>query len=107
MRDWLAVVEISANGVDAGAKTQVLGFVLREMLFRDLPVSAITGMLDIMESSQIQTSRAVLQRVVRTILDDSIKPRSPHEAIKSSLEFWKTRTSVQNSVYLVYLLIHP
>ncbi|KAG2760801.1 hypothetical protein PC129_g17634 [Phytophthora cactorum] len=54
MRDWLAAVGISANGVDVGAKTQVLGFVLREMLFRDLPVSAITGMLDIMESSQIR-----------------------------------------------------
>ncbi|ETI32064.1 hypothetical protein F443_21047 [Phytophthora nicotianae P1569] len=101
MREWLA----AADGVDAEAKTQVLGFVLREMLYRGFPMSSITELLDVMESFHIETSRVMLQRIVRTILDDAHETRSPHESMKSSLEFWKTHTNVQNPVYVMYVLI--
>ncbi|KAG7386427.1 hypothetical protein PHYPSEUDO_000256 [Phytophthora pseudosyringae] len=106
VRQWLAAFDNSASCVDAESKTKVLEFVLWEMTSSGHPVSALTEMLAIMGSSQIETGGAVLQRVVKTILDDATERLSPHEAVKNSLEFWKTHDSVvQSSVYLMYLLI--
>ncbi|KAE8878066.1 hypothetical protein PF005_g13406 [Phytophthora fragariae] len=103
VRQWLATID---NDVDAAAKAEAVSFVLGEMLSSRHPISAITEMLAIMESSQIEASNAVLQRVATTILDDASSRLSPHETIKNSLEFWKVHSpTVQNSVFIMHVLI--
>ncbi|KAL4176658.1 hypothetical protein KRP22_001599 [Phytophthora ramorum] len=106
VRQWLSIVDDKTSSVEAESKTKVLGFVLWEMLSSDHPVSAITQLLAIMASCQIETGGMVLQRTVKMILDDASESLSPPEAIKNSLEFWRTHGSaVQNSVYLMYTLL--
>ncbi|GMF29913.1 unnamed protein product [Phytophthora lilii] len=104
VRQWLDAV---ADSMDAAPKSEVLNFVLWEMLSSDNPVSAISEVFSIMTSSQIKVGGMTLQRATRRILDDASENHLPHEAIKISLEFWETNDcAVQNSISPIYTLLH-
>ncbi|GMF47348.1 unnamed protein product [Phytophthora fragariaefolia] len=103
VRQWLVSI---AGDFDTESRKKVVGFVLWEMLSSGHPISAITEMIAIIDSFQIEIEPVTLLRAVQSILNDTSSRLSPQEAVQDSLEFWKAHNSaVQNPLYPLHLLI--